>query len=147
MVIAIHGGVGPNMRANVVITGGRVIARIDAGLYDLDRCNSRRFADTLGNGGESARDGHRLDIPIGQQVHVSTCSTTNCPAAPAQAGRLPRSDDAGGSRAAASVTSGSLIITSEDWPAIQAHAKEIGIETSWTDLDSGKIVQSAKAEP
>jgi len=146
-IIAIHGGVAvADMPANVVITGGPGYrARIDAGLYDMDQEQLQAAcADSPKNSAERAREtAIACDIPVGQQVHAF-CLLHD---------RLPRRDrpklndyldqmmPTVVKRSRQRHLKTFLIISSDDWPAIQAHAIEVGIEI--TGMDS--ILKAARS--
>jgi hypothetical protein len=148
---AIHGGVAvPDMPANVVITGGPGYrALIDAGLYDLDQEQLQAVcAATLKNGGERARKMAIVsDIPIGQQVHSFHLLYDKLPRRdrPKLHDYLDQKMPMVAKRQRQRHLKTFLIVSSDDWPAIQAHAREVGTEI--TGMDSILTVARSFSPP
>jgi hypothetical protein len=138
-MIAIHDGVAvPDIPANVVITGGPGYrARIDAGLYDLDQEKLQAAcADTLKNCDGRAREtAITCDIPVGQQVHgfYLLYDKLRRRDRPKLHDYLDQMMPTVAKRRRQRHPKTFLIISSEDWPAIQAHAIEVGIEITGMD--------------
>jgi hypothetical protein len=150
-IIAIYGGVAvPDMPANVVITSGPGYrARIDAGLYDLDQEQLQAAcAETLKNCGERSRGAAiTCDIPIGQLVHSFYLLHDKLPRRdrPKLHDYLDQMMPTVAKRRRQRHLKTFLIISSDDWPAIQAHAKEIGTEI--TGMDSILTVARSFSPP
>jgi hypothetical protein len=146
-MLAIHGGVMvPDMPANVVITGGPGYrARIDAGLYGMDQEQLKaECARTLKDSDERTKQvAIAYDIPLGQQVHAFCLLYDKLPRRnrPKLHDFLDQMMPMVAKRRRQRHMKIFLIISSEDWPGIQAHAKEVGIAI--TGMES--ILAAARA--
>ncbi len=146
-LLAIHNGVRlPDMPANAVITGSPGYRlRINAGLYDLDEHQLQaEIVGTLQRSDEQARQtAIHHDIPIGQQVHAFCLLHDKLP----RKDRLKLHDYLDrmmpevAKRRRQRHLKTFLIITSDDWPFIQAHAKTAEIEIAGMD----SILKAARA--
>ena len=127
--LAIHNGVRvPDMPANAVITGSPGYRlRINAGLYDLDEHQLQaELVDTLQRSDEQARQtAIHHDIPIGQQVHAFCLLHDKLPRKdrPKLHDYLDQMMPKVAKRRRQRHLKTFLIITSDDWPVIQATRK------------------------